>query len=329
MDIPNIAELEQEAARLRTQADRLNRAHADRQERNVAEGGSRVDTSRRDAVAARAAAESAAERAIHQREQANQASRQASELEAKAAKELAKADAISAETAAEYHEQAQVFSGRAAGYTSRAEESEKSAREQFDRADRYNREADELLETANGRTFELARMHEVADLLDQKAFGLEQAAQRYREAVQKIDAPDYEKAVEDAAIYHRAADNITIDYSGIDTDALIDLGMTQPRVADDPVAGHFDPGSSGVAQAASDTSTAADADTWFAAAADTPADDAQMPEPALEPTVDVLAEPDPTMVAFAEPAVDDATDFGVDEPAEHTPVDDASFEFQV
>ena len=117
-------------------------------------------------------------------------------------------------------------------------------------------------------------MHEVADLLDQKAFGLEQAAQRYHEAVKKIDAPDYEKAVEDAAIYHRAADNITIDYSGIDTDALIDLGMTQPRVADDPVAGNFDPGSSGVAKAASDTSTPADADTWFAAAADTPADDA-------------------------------------------------------
>lgn len=341
MNMPNIAELEQQAKTYRTQAEQLRRAHADGYERHVGEQGGRIDATRAQAVGARAAAEASAERAVRDRDRANDSAQKAREAEAQAAREAAK-DAPDADKLGDYREQAQMHRATAAGLTNRAEQAERAAREDFARADKYDQEADGIREATNGRAFEMGKMHDVAEQLDQKAFGYEKAIEKYNEAVHKIDSPDYDQAMESAQIYHRAADSVTIDYSGIETDVLIDLGMTKPRVADefaeptaqasttdaDPVAGNYD-------TSYSDTTDSTEL-------AMNTQDDAGTNSYEDAPTYDsygsIESEPSQTFAALDEPAPSEPgaseyeTDFAYEEPMPEYSTgmaDDSAVEFTV
>ena len=226
MTTPRIAEIEQQAAKLRDQAARLNRTQADRDERTYSEYGSRVDDVDLASASSRGAAEQAHARAVELRGRAQNADMIAKDLEDKAAAMVANNEPYANEVADDFREQAQLLRAGAASDTRRAERAEQAARKELDRVEEYEREAKQIVQEGRDRNAANDNMRLTANELESKAFELEAAARSLRQAERPlIDDAEKSVHVKQAEEALQRADDMQPDFGRVETEAIVEAGI--------------------------------------------------------------------------------------------------------
>ena len=221
--------LSEEAAAARGQARALHDASTEHIRDENLRWGTRRDETAREAAAARSRADAAGKQADELSAEGNRYAEMAGEHDARGSS-LYGTRPLEAEEA---FEDSQGFVRMAEAVSQRAEVAREEARTWGDKADQL--EAD--LRSIEGEGFsteyrgrELSR---AADVLDEKSRLLEEAAQKQRDSESEYDAGEYGagSASNNWAQYaQERADALAPDYSGLDSNLLMDAGVPRSEI---------------------------------------------------------------------------------------------------
>ena len=223
--------LQDQATRVRAQADALHRANQTTFESRSVEHGVAKDKAVREAAAARADVAKAAAQADQLEEGAKSWDTMAADLEASAAQDAAKGEARSAE---ENREFAEGFRSNGRAEAARAKEARAAADAQTARATELEGRVKAL--EADGSSSDTAIQGEkVADQLDDKARLMEEAVRLELIADQQRAEGKTDEAAATEALVTEAwskAEAIQPDLGGVDPLVLRDAGLTPPTLTD-------------------------------------------------------------------------------------------------
>lgn len=225
MATPTPAALDQEAAKLRNQAAKLEEEQADRVERTVGQHGGRFDEANRAATAARANANEAVRQANGLREGAQGLVNEATDLEEQAARLAGSSNPADRARADDLRAEAQQALAKAAGRSDRAEHAERTARQKLQEAERADRDARQIRGQSEDEADAGLPLGKAADALEQKATELEEAAGDLRQANKALTAGERDKLVKQAEGHLGKADAIKPDYTQVDVDIMVRSGI--------------------------------------------------------------------------------------------------------
>jgi hypothetical protein len=221
--------LDEEAAAIRERARALHDASKNDIHKENTSWGARHDTMKQEATAARS-------RAVEADKQANDLYAESNRYAETAGEHDAYGAQINADRpveAEEYFEEAQGWVRMAEATSARAEAAREVAREWATKAD----ELEQNLQSIDGEPmspgYRAPQLERAADLLDDKARLLGEAAQKQRdsEAEYAADEPGAGSASHNWARYaQEQADAIEPDYSAIDPAALMDAGVPRSEI---------------------------------------------------------------------------------------------------
>jgi hypothetical protein len=223
---PTPAALDQQAAKLRAQAAKLNEEQADRIQRTIGEHGARIDSAQQAAASARATANQAVEQANLQREVAKMQVAEATGKEAEAARLAGSNDPAKRARADDLREEAQQTLAEASARSGRVQQAERLARQKLQEAEQADREVERIKGEYDDGIDAGRPLGPAANDLEAKAAQIEQASAKLRAANRDgLTRVEREHLTIEAEAHLVQADTITPDYSRVDVDTMVRAGI--------------------------------------------------------------------------------------------------------